>query len=125
MANIADCCIISAAGKWPSSISLVKVSADRNEKGIIKSGATLCNGDNTSLDSDNDMAVIAMMESFDMGKSWSQERVVSESGSGLNCISPALCRLADGGLGLAYSRRDSLESAMKVFFCRSNYAGKY
>jgi len=64
---------------------------------------------------DNAKGHIAGMSSSDGGHTWHDERVLVENSAGLNVMSPALARLADGGLGLVYSHRESTTEAHRVF----------
>lgn len=71
--------------------------------------------DQRLMSSDNATAHIAGMISTDGGCTWQDERVLVENTAGLNVMSPALVRLTDGRLGLAYSYRESRTTAYRLF----------
>jgi sialidase-1 len=60
-------------------------------------------------------AVISGMVSRDSGKNWSEPAVVFRSTTGENAMQPSFARLANGEIGVSYSRIDSLSKATKVF----------
>lgn len=60
-------------------------------------------------------AVIAKTLSRDNGKTWSAPEVLFRSTTGNNAMQPSLARLANGEIGVTYSRIDSLSKATKVF----------
>jgi hypothetical protein len=74
------------------------------------------------LHDDNGLASIAGATSDAAGLAWGEERVVIPNDAGLNVMSPALARLADGGIGLVYSKRNSATDASRLF-CRSDDEG--
>ncbi len=65
--------------------------------------------------SDNAGATIEAMVSHDRGDTWSPRWTVVENTAGLNVMSPAVRRLADGALGLVYSHRESTAAAGRRF----------
>lgn len=71
--------------------------------------------DQRLLSSDNANAHIAAMVSHDGGCTWGEERVLVDNKAGLNVMSPALRRLGDGRLGIAYSFRESVTHAYRLF----------
>lgn len=75
------------------------------------------------IQTDNLKAHIAGIFSADGGHTWSDEHVLIENNAGLNVMSPAFARLADGNIALMYSHRDSSASACRMF-CRSTDEGK-
>lgn len=60
-------------------------------------------------------AVIAAMTSADEGATWTAPEVLFTSTTGRNVMQASLARLANGDLGLSYSRIDSSAAAVKVF----------
>lgn len=60
-------------------------------------------------------AVIAETVSTDNGLTWSAPAVLFRSTTGRNAMQPSLARLANGAIGVTYSRIDSLSQATKVF----------
>lgn len=74
------------------------------------------------LHDDNGQAHIAGAVADASGLAWGEERVVIRNDAGLNVMSPALTRLADGGIGLVYSKRNSITEASRMF-CRSDDEG--
>jgi sialidase-1 len=66
------------------------------------------------LEGDNARAAIAGGQLGADG-GWRDERVLVANEAGLNVMSPALARLADGALGLLYSFRESTTAASRVF----------
>lgn len=60
-------------------------------------------------------AVIAQTISRDQGRTWSTPEVLFRSTTGNNAMQPSLARLANGEIGVTYSRIDSLSRATKVF----------
>jgi sialidase-1 len=60
-------------------------------------------------------AVIARIESRDGGFTWSEPQVMFRSTTGENAMQPSFARMANGELGVSYSRIDSLSAATKVF----------
>lgn len=71
--------------------------------------------DERLMSSDNASAHIAAMISADDGCTWHDERILVENKAGLNVMSPALVRLANGRLGMAYSFRESMTRAYRLF----------
>ncbi|MBI3972666.1 MAG: exo-alpha-sialidase [Chloroflexi bacterium] len=72
---------------------------------------------------DNARATIEAMVSYDRGETWDAQWRIVENTAGLNVMSPAVRRLADGGLGMVYSHRDSTSDATRMFV-RSDDEGK-
>lgn len=60
-------------------------------------------------------SVVARTESHDGGRTWSEPAVMFRSTTGENAMQPSFARLANGEIGVAYSRIDSLSAATKVF----------
>ena len=61
-------------------------------------------------------AIIAQMYSSDNGITWTKPTVVFSHSKGVRtCMQPSLVRLSNGELGVAYSKYDSPQSAVKVF----------
>jgi hypothetical protein len=74
------------------------------------------------LHDDNGQATVAGTVLTGSGLEWGEERTLIGNGAGLNVMSPALARLADGGIGLLYSHRNSTTEACRMF-CRSDDEG--
>jgi sialidase-1 len=60
-------------------------------------------------------AVIARTESRDGGLTWTEPSVMFRSTTGENAMQPSFARMANGEIGVSYSRIDSLSAATKVF----------
>jgi sialidase-1 len=60
-------------------------------------------------------AIIAASRSTDKGLTWSEPEVLFRSTTGENAMQPSLARLANGEIGVSYSRIDSYSAATKVF----------
>lgn len=60
-------------------------------------------------------SVIAVTRSTDGGTTWGQPETLFRSTTGENVMQPALARLADGRIGIAYSRLDAFDRATKLF----------
>ncbi len=73
--------------------------------------------------SDNHGSRIAGLLSVDGGLTWNSRYVVVENTAGLNVMSPAIRRLADGSLGMVYSYRNSTTDASRLFV-RSDDEGR-
>ena len=65
--------------------------------------------------SDNARATIMGMVSPDRGGTWGEMRTAVENPAGLNVMSPAVRRRADGGLGMVYSHREATSDASRMF----------
>lgn len=65
-------------------------------------------------------AVISAIRSRDQGLTWTQPEVIFRSTTGDNAMQPSLTRMANGEIGVSYSRIDSLSSATKVFRWSAN-----
>ena len=81
----------------------------------LKQGTLLLAWSKFSGNHDNSKSHIASATSEDGGHTWNNERTLIPNKAGLNVMSPALRRLGDGSLGLAYSFRDSKISAKRLF----------
>jgi sialidase-1 len=73
--------------------------------------------------SDNARATIEAAVSADGGVTWEGQRTAIPNTAALNVMSPAVRRLADGGLGMVYSHREATSSAWRVFV-RSDDEGR-
>jgi sialidase-1 len=73
--------------------------------------------------SDNARATIEAMVSPDRGQTWGRPWTAVPNTAGLNVMSPAVRRLEDGALGLAYSHRQSTTDAARLFV-RSDDEGR-
>jgi len=70
-------------------------------------------------------AVIAQIRSRDGGRSWSEPKVLFRSTTGHNAMQPSLARMANGEIGVTYSRIDSLSRATKVFRYSKDEGGSW
>ena len=75
------------------------------------------------IQSDNNRGHIAGMLSSDNGLTWHDEHIIAASATGLNVMSPALIRLANGELGLVDRFRESTANASRMF-CHSTDEGQ-
>ena len=73
--------------------------------------------------SDNARATIEATVSSDRGETWSPQWTAIHNTAGLNVMSPAVRRLADGALGMVYSHREATSDASRMFV-RSDDEGR-
>ena len=73
--------------------------------------------------SDNARATIEAMVSSDRGETWGAQWTAIHNTAGLNVMSPAVRRLADGALGMVYSHREATSDASRLFV-RSDDEGR-